>query len=421
VALAVLLAAPSLRGQTTFAAPSQPIVWKRYSAPDLCYAAVQRALMTEYNTERRDTMPYNPHDTLPTTVVTVAHQCLATQDIAQVKERSLPVLLQVALAANADSLVDSIIRRELALADSASQKAHARVVRGAYEALQAARPMRAAVAARWLAYADSAWPGAVLDRCFMHVQAASAALRQLDLAHFTEHATQAVAIAKRTPSEPLDSSEVQQLHLFTVLAEFALKRATMFTEGITDSVIAELAPLMGGMYGKTIPPLTGQFRFAGSASDQSVIPTPGQPSVLFFANPRCGAHCYPTYAILRRLRRTFPTLPILLAATTHGSFRNRPPPSGAQEAEYLRAYYQDELQLPFPLVVDTLPYTFRAAPDGRRVNGMPSIGGVAGTMGLDSGNLVVTDPKGRVVLQNVSLEDENVLVALIQLMLGART
>jgi hypothetical protein len=119
--------------------------------------------------------------------------------------------------------------------------------------------------------------------------------------------------------------------------------------------------------GKTAPPLRASHWY-NTGSDTGARPVPGAVTLVVSVDANCQGRCYPTYAALRRISDRYHAagLQIVLMARTAGFFRNQPTPSPASEAEKIRGYVRDFLELPGVVGINETEFTHRM--DGRRMN-----------------------------------------------------
>lgn len=78
--------------------------------------------------------------------------------------------------------------------------------------------------------------------------------------------------------------------------------------------------------------------------------------------------CRSGFAALKRLAKRFPELDITVVAETHGYFSYLNPVTPPEEAEWLRRWTHEYLQLPGRLAVATIPHWALQAPDNRRID-----------------------------------------------------
>lgn len=431
----------SLLAQQLFTPPSHGIEWNRYQYLEECAAAVTRSeqaarFLTAY---QRDILPGRSSnqttDTLFATtlndadadtspaLVTAARTCLARFPISQATPDELPTLLTLAANVRDDNAVDAVIRRQWSVSPLSSGRDSAQIVVDAVTAIIHVHRSLRSLLQRYTWTVDSLWPGAVAQRITFHVFALGMATQGdiLDPDSLADTMTTLVnsiaALSKSARYGALRPEDAQVVTNATFLVQMYGGEIRML-RGDFDGGVAQVLSLVQHPtpelpIGAMTPPVTGpfQFSFADTTLPRS---SGGQPQIVAFVSPACeryDGNCPVFYAMLRRLHRRFPTLAITLVTYTgtHLGMRNLPTTT-AGEAEQLRAYYQDELQIPATVVVDTLPHSRLPAPDNRWL--ITKLGEV-GKMWTDAGLLnerypteqvYLLDQRGRVLLQSILAE-----------------
>jgi hypothetical protein len=358
-------------------------------------------------------LPFRASETLPATVVAIANGCIARFPVATVEFRSLPVLLSLASTAGDTSAIAAVITRQLSAATS--PRARAKVIIDALSELRHDTPELLALSARYVQLADSAWPNAFLERAGIHMGVASYLWsRQYNADAATQELATVRQLLQRVNADSMTEGERDFARLLTYVSQSIPWYGAVFRLGVTDSLVEALRAISGGKYGEVIPQLHGEFWYPDSAAD-SIYPVPGRPTVVAFIDLK-SQHLAVS---LRRLHRKFPTLPIVLAAATTGRFRNRPPPSTAQEAEWIRDYVRNELHLPFSLVVDTVPHRKLPDPDRRQLSGVTSAVVQLRSRSVEDlygGMAYILDRKGRIILMSNGYGDSRLIDLVIEKM-----
>jgi hypothetical protein len=387
--VAVLAVAPAAGAQTRFAWPTRPAAVERYTAPEECLAAVERAQARALWGARPDTLSAVAQDRAsePPAVIEIARRCSAHLDVGRMPAPSRALYLQLLLIAGRDSTFAAIVDRQLAEARSVAERSA--VLFSAIDLLLKAKPVRIATAEQLTYRLDSLGPGAAQSRLFAYFRLASLARLLGDSALLARTAPRALALGNAvdsaspnlilkaalstgavmlTPPRPLDvlRDSGPDAYVQFVRRKYIAEATKRGISRDTAENMVETDVLRGA--GRPAPPLAGDYWFG--RSDTTPLPAPGRVTLLAFVDHRCGVKCYPGYAMLERLRRRFgDALDIVLVAQTFGYFRLRPPPSPAEEAEMVRQYFLDELKLPGVLTVSVTPTTQLPTPDRRHVYG----------------------------------------------------
>lgn len=436
VLLALTLALPAAAGaQTAFAWPARDLDDARYSWPEQCMALAGRLEANAWRGDARamrDTLPYDPQDTLPASVVAAVRTCVAKFPIERAAPLELSWLFHLELVAHQDVQVKRVVERQLALART--RPARASVLAAAVPALLAARPARVREALSYAARVDSLTGVADEVRRAVHRQLASYAISVLDTTLLISQLA-----AYRTDDEAVDVLSSVALRMLrqrtpdeaTAIREEMLARAAA-TGATAPSQLLEMVDRMVAPAGR--PPIAANFWISSLPGD-TIRPAPGKVSLLVFVGERCGGRgasaCAPNYAVLRRLHQRFgATLDITLMARTDGYFRSYAPPTPAEEAELLRQYFLEDVGLSGALSVVTTPFTRLPNPDGRRRDGAtPNLHYFGWTEqdGTDNRapewflNAFLVGPDGLVKLRSGCTPDqERLLTALIAKLISAR-
>lgn len=402
VACAIVGLSEAVNAQTYFTPPSHQIAWSRYTMPEACREATNRARLRAAREDQPETYVYNLFDTLPSVVVNAARQCLTRAPVAKVESQSLPVLLDLALIARDTVVFDAVVARQLAEVKTSSHRAHAAVIVQAMTAVTRARPVPVALAQHYVAMVDSLWPRAVMERAKLHL---GPVLFSHDPAEIVRLLRAALAIAQSPSPEPSTEQDQQEIRLLEYGIQYNAVMAKLLHDGPTDSVVAQLRAAIGGMQGQQLDSITGQFHYPAMPNEPAVFPIAGRPSLIMLTGYQCGASCLPMYAAARRVHERFPTLPIVLATTTRGAFRGQLASSATEEAGWIRDYFRNDLKLPFSILIDTVPHTKRPDPDRRQITAFTATGAryqqTFNNGHIYDGSLLLTDAKGRVVLWNI--------------------
>jgi hypothetical protein len=376
--LSLALAAPCMAGaQTTFAWPVRNLDDARYASPEQCVALSERLQANAWGWSAdamRDTLPFDPQDTLPAALVLAVRTCVAKFALERAAPLELPWLLSLDLVAREDEQAKRVVARALALAGT--KTARANVLNATIATLLAARPARVADAVSYAAQVDALTGVADAARREVHRQLARYAISVLDttllVAQLAAYRasddfvdllplTQLRMLRQRTPDERVAIREL-------VTARATAAGATMSPQGLN----AQLGETLNRVAPPGRPVVAADFWFA-SPPDDTIRPAPGKVSLLVFVGVRCAIvadACAPEYAVLRRLHQRFGNaLDITLMARTEGYFRKYPPPTPPEEAELLRQFFLEDVGLSGALSVIATPFMRLPDPDRRRRDG----------------------------------------------------
>ena len=385
-ATALVAGASSAHAQTRFEWPASPAALEEYGTPEECLAAVDRIRARAQWGMRDDTLSLADRDrgAEPSSVIAAAGRCGSHLTGERLPGVSRPLFLKLLLIAGRDSAFEAAVGRQLAEVHSVAERGA--VLGAAAQQSLSVRPARLALAETLVHRLDSLGPAAARPRMEAYFHLTYLARRLRDSVLLARTAPRALAAAalfdSASPSLLIKSAmaagkmELGRPRPIDVLRESGPDAYVQFirsqytsslvAQGLgRDSAarIAETDAVRGA--GGPARPLVGEYWY-GRGNRAGPLPAPGRVSLVVFVDHRCGARCYPGYAMLKRLGRRFgDSLDVILVAQTFGYFRLRPPPSPAEEAEAMRHYFLEELQLPGVLNVAVTPFTQLPAPDGR--------------------------------------------------------
>lgn len=369
--IAALVALPATAGaQVHFPPPPDHADYARYAIPEACLAAVSRVVDSVQWRGRPDTVAYDSQSPLPAAAIATAKRCIAPFSVARVDSTSLPALRDLALDANDDSTSARAVARQYASARTAPDSVRAAILMAAVGSALDARPLRMDAARRYAAQMDGLGPRVSLLRYQAHSRIVSALMNDLkDVGKILEEANALNALVQHLPPDiRAQAPDVWQQ------AELLMRYALVFMTELRDGPAAGLAELKargwdaGTMLGKRAPAIEATQWF--NRADDAPRPRAGRISIIAFADPFCGALCFPYYATLRRVASSNPDVEVTIVAQTRGFFGGLLPANPAEEAELERKYLLDYHRLPGALAVDSTPHTQMPAPDGRRLNEM---------------------------------------------------
>ena len=369
--IVTLAALPAAAGaQVHFPPPPDHADYSRYAVPEACLAAVGRVVDSVQWRGRPDTIPYDAHSPLPEVAVATAKRCMAPFSVARVDTISLPAMRDLALDANDDSTSARAVARQYAGARTASDSVRAAILMGAVRSALDARPVRIEAATRYAAQMDALGPRVSLFRYQAHAQIVSALVNDLkDVGRVLVEANALTTLIQHVPPD-IRAANPDVWRQGELLMRYAL----VFMTELRDGPAAGLAELKargwdaGTMLGKRAPAIEATQWF--NRADDAPRPRAGRISLVVFADPFCGALCFPFYATLRRVARANPDVEITIVAQTRGFFGGLLPASPAEEGELVGKYLLDYHQLPGALAVDSTPHSQMPAPDDRRLNQM---------------------------------------------------
>ncbi len=149
-------------------------------------------------------------------------------------------------------------------------------------------------------------------------------------------------------------------------ASYANLRAQMAAE-VQQIDLKESASLISP--GHQAPELNGDFVFPATARNDR-LPRAGKTSLVIrvLGDQRRQIREFSRNVVIRRLKRQFPDLDIIVVATTTGAVVPLVPPSPAEEAELFNKMLFDYGKVPVTLVVSSPPFIRVPDPDRRRLN-----------------------------------------------------
>lgn len=373
--LGALLPSAPAAAQTTFEWPERPIDFTRYTNPEQCMSLADRVVATGWRGEersKRDTLTYNPLDTLPARVVTEVGRCVDSFDVHDAEPFELPWLFHLDLLANRDDQVRAVVARQTELAGT--PVARAKAMLGTVKQLLDAQPVRLEMAREYTARLDSMGSQAAEQRMNVHLwlfwRYAMATLDTV-LMRSEHEAYEAAVVDAGSPTAGFNlSGMMMREKVAAVLRPEAPDARAFFRKlpatrypNIPTAKVEEIIDLL---YGHGPLRVAGDFWFGEGAAAGSLHPTPGKVSFLVFVGAPCGGRCAGAYAVLRRLEERFgDRLDIVLMARTMGDFRLLPPPTPAEEAELIRQYFLEDVKLSDALGVVSTPFLRLPDPDGR--------------------------------------------------------
>jgi hypothetical protein len=387
----------------------------RYNTPQLCVGAVQnerwlaqRSIEAQVAVKAVERV--HGRDTLPAAVIDVARRCLASLSVDATLPADLPDLLQLAVAANQDSVATAVIARHLSLVSN--PVARDSVLRVAIEIYLSAVPVRLSEAAalvdrvaepgeagkRWqidvldnmLYTAMQAWDQPAMvqfaNRMIDNIHALPPrrrakltrpmfdAYRALGMVAYLQgpDSLRAVAARERTlwhefvaPFDSVDRDMMQwDVAQSASVDDFVQKLSPIPAQ---ESAATSVYPAVQAAYWFPKPPPSGTTRLFISAEVPTGLSDACKISELaLLIGP--ADDCYPYYERIRTLAARYGArgLQIVLLAATSGQAIRSLPLTPAEEAQRLKWYYLDYLKLPVTLGVIERPVSALPAPDGRQ-------------------------------------------------------
>jgi len=378
--------------QSPFIADSSADPFLRYATPGQCKQAAARLLGDYWRTRRYDTVTYAPlTDSVPKPVATAIQRCAARFTIETVPTHDLLDLVAVYLWTGQDTLAQRAVVR----LDRTEQTASAAARGAAWYQLSRqfllARPVRRSLAQAALARLDAMGAPAARWRLLVHLMYARLAMSWDDRSTSIEQARAAIVASRQMARDDRIDWADELIGVYSTLATSLATTNLTAARAVFDTADTDVSPLRPTGSGdqqrlreriawnrarfaplglRDLPQLHASAWY-GIPVD-TLRPRHRVVSLFVFANASCGAGCYPSYAVLRRLSAEFRTegLDIVLLANTHGYYREQPMSSPSIEADSTGAYLLDFLHLPATVVVETT--TFTTLSDGRRSNEVPA-------------------------------------------------
>ncbi len=364
----------------------------RYTRPGQCIAAGMRLKRFYWRTRRPDTVVYAPAtDSVPKAVLEQIRQCGVRFERATIPERDLLDLARLYTLTGQPERAEAAIERLLAANTTQGEMDQAWTLHLLVASLLGSTPSQPEQAQTYLAKLDALGLSANYAKMGAYSLMARYHLSVGNVAAAHRAATAAVNAGRAMGlNDRLDFAR-ELAGAYTTLAEpTSLIHGALAALDVLDtaaSVLSYLPPLSSELafvqsmlsrnrqpytlLGKPSVAVHGSYWY-NVTTEHAQFPVPGQVTLLVTVESACGGLCFPMYATLRRLHDKYghQGMSIVLMATTKGYFRNRPQPKPADEAERMRRYWFDFLQLPGVLAVEETAFTRR--PDGRRLNETPS-------------------------------------------------
>lgn len=402
-----------------FTEPRTPVDWQSAHFLHACRALFEQLVRT--NTalvpnaslfaHRKDssvvpsTTPSSPWLPLPDTAIRAGRDCLRRiGDGHELASLAWPVLLRLAVGVNADSVVQTVVARQLGAADT-SARSRAQVLantitrllhnqwdEGQGVLLDDTRTHRSAVhdalARAYAAQLDTLQPAAqvvvtrlrVNDELGVLDPSSDSSSTGWDVDRVVAQTRRRLRIAQSVPLSALSAEDRAIVQGAMTSATYTLAEATYFRTPTHANLIKFLATrdsLAGMPQGQTIDSvlarpagrLDGDYWFnVPAGAPPPVIPAPGAVSLLMFIDAQEGrlsalGSTQEDFAKLQRLHAKYPALQIVLVALTHGQFldenlRTNP----AEEAARIHHLLTDVIKLPGVLcVIETKYHTEEGA------------------------------------------------------------
>jgi hypothetical protein len=416
-----------------FAEPNQSINWTQYRTPEACQSLFEwrlrlanydEAIHYEHTSRAR---AYSDDNWVPLApeAVSIGQACLRQFQVTDVPVFALSSLLRLAIGANADSLIQAIVTRELTQAGTASRD-RAEVLWDVIQRLMSNNwdegngtiihltSAHTQLARRYTAQLDSVggpeillyrvWAEEFLSRGY-RVDDTTGGAQLAELEHRLEQ-------LEHAPISEAPSGDQQKILIVLLGLKINVRwweyLHTLSHADLTrwvatrDSVKHRLVGGLGqpdSLAGTPAPQITGDYWFNSGGVSAPVVPAPGAVSLLVFDNPglggtrKLGAR---QLQALRHLHQTFPALHIVVVAATQGTFQGHAfETSPDSEAQVIHQYY-DSLQIPG--IISVSKSTYRTVVGGHAI---PLPVPVLSRYKLDprnySGKLFLVDPSGWVV------------------------
>lgn len=401
--------------QTLFAWPDTAVDVTRDTTVELCLAATQRAEgqaeRREARTSWRDTLPWDPKQRFvpaPAPVEEIAARCSARLQSSTAPLDLYKYYLQLFLAAGRDSDAAVVVTRKLAaLSDSARLKARDFGDRGAgavvdtiIELYMNAQPARLD-AAEALLGRKVRGAGDLIQRIQIYDNMMAMAYTTGDTARARILALGTLAAVDSLTPADRASEEFERFFppplgigpmLYDVIVNNlggeqtkfdSLRRSTTALARLERAWWHQFTQEREGAFplpiGDTAAPIQGDFWFPDSGR-AGAPPRAGQVSLIAFM-PACdedavedpallSANACPEgdFAVLRRLRKRFPSLNITIVGNTRGYFSYMLTRSSAEEADWYRKWVQASAPAGVTIVVDSTPFWRLPSPDARRID-----------------------------------------------------
>jgi hypothetical protein len=365
------------------------IDFSRYDRPGMCEQVAYTVKIATWRRGEHDTISYKSRlrDTLPAKSVERVQACVQSKsfDITHMTVSDLRAMLRLAFIANDDQIAQQVIDQQFK--NSASDTARAAILSESIGDALAARPLRINLALRALARMDSLGTSVLEQRLLAHDEFVSYYNSIDDATSMQHQIDQALTISDAMPSLMRSRNRDRISSLYEQRWELMLAEQGFAAPGL-DVFIQQVDSIAGSQFGMRrnierrylgtsfrLPLIPYWYRPDGTRAPQDsngTQPRPGHVTLVLRVNPLCGSVCHKQYAALRRVYEQYAArgFDIILLAKTSGFSTGTLTQTPDQEAEAIRTYYQEYLQLPVTVGVEVTPYTHRPAPDNRRVNAL---------------------------------------------------
>jgi hypothetical protein len=210
--------------------------FSRFTAPGMCVGAVhmmrdvaRRSIAQQVQQVLHDTIMVG--DTLPPAAVAVARRCMARFHVPTIPAATLPDLFTLALQAGADSVAQAVVARQLTVAADVAAKTD--VLQAAVDGYLTAQPTRWAAATAAVAQIDASTVTAD-KKLLAHHALLSYAVRHWDVPLITTEAARLIAIGHSAPLAEVQYAWEPILWAYAALGSVAYVEAP-------DSVMAVMA------------------------------------------------------------------------------------------------------------------------------------------------------------------------------------
>jgi hypothetical protein len=391
----------------------------RFTTPGQCLGAVgvasdllRRSVATQVSHVLEDSAAAG--DPLPAGAVAVAQACLARLTTSGTAAGDLPDFFRLALLAGNDSVARTAVARQLALATDAASRAA--VLQDAIDGYLDAEPAHVAAAESVAAQMDALGKTMTVERLNGHQSLLQFARRKFDEPHMRQEAERIIAIGQEVPATTIQLGKEAVFWAYAALGEIAylehpdsvmaitarakrdLGRFGPMPNGIPVHLLIllkdfstlslpvirnNLLPFNADQYaGRSLPPLAATYWFPKAPT--SWPPGNGRPSLIVYGGwmmNRCardddgildgplfrGYGCRELYTYVPLWAKKYgDQLAITLVSQTGGRAARSAELSPAQEADSLRWFFLDHLEL--PVTVGVVEASVKTLPvfDGRQ-------------------------------------------------------
>jgi hypothetical protein len=249
-----------------------------------------------------------------------------------------------------------------------------------FQAYLGARPMQFAEAERVVARLDSLGAVAAVPAINAHGMLLLDAQRRFDVTRIEREASAILHLDSFVNAPDRDdifygsgnavfallSAELYRSPQTAVTQTMRLVRATGYRWPSDSATTAAYLTAIISPIGRPAPVLDAKYWYGTHGENTWVVP--GKASLLVIVPDANEMPNYGQYTILRKLHEKYgDALNITVMSRTVGYIHDSPPLGPAQEADSIRAYFQNFLKL--PVTVGVIETPFHRLPDGRRVNG----------------------------------------------------